>query len=118
MHQLFIIEGRILGQAPRRKEFVHGELQPPVSALFFCRVCGEVYARCPVIQEGVPMPWQSYRRICRKCGKTHKPFLDEVPGAIHLSFDQPFTDAFPVPVLQWELERHLDKLEKENDSEN
>jgi len=110
--QLFFVEGRLLGETPRSLVFVHAELQAPMSYLFFCQDCGEVYARCPVVRsDGVISKWQSFRRICSHCAE-HSKFLNDWPGCITLSWDYDFTEAFPMPVLQYELERHIQHYER------
>ena len=81
-----------------------------MSALFFCRHCGEVFAKCPIITpEGRVMPWQSFARCCEKC---RPPGLSEWPGSLWLSWDEEFCEALPMPVLQQELQRHLDCWER------
>lgn len=116
--QLFFIEGRLLGDCPRAFVLVHAEIQQPASALFFCRKCGEVFARCPILHPGGKSThWQSFAKLCRKCSGDST----EVPGSLWLSWDKEFLGALPMPVLQWELERHLDfyaSHEKESDNEH
>lgn len=111
--QLFFIEGRLLGEASRGLVHVHETLQAPMSTLHFCGTCGEVFAKCPVIKaDGSPFPWQSYRMVCRKC----LPANGCVPGSLWLSFDQAYTDAFPLQLLNHELLYHLDHYERTHQS--
>ena len=113
MKQLYFIEGRLLGESPRKAIFVHSTLQEPTSDLYFCGRCGKVYATLPVIRaDGSSTPWQSYRHICRQCGVSHQRFLGDWPGSIWRSWDHDFLATLPVSVLQWELERHLDAYER------
>ena len=110
--QLFFIENRLVGEALREPKLIHATLQPPMSYLFFCGYCGEVFARCPVIGVGGNIsPWQSIRCCCRACSSKAR-FQSEWPGCITLSWDHDFTNALPMPVLAWELERHLDHYER------
>lgn len=110
--QLFFIEGKLLGEAPRQAEFREKTILEPSSDLYFCGRCGEVFARCPVLRtDGSSTWWQSYRCVCRKCAsKQH--YLSEWPGSIWRSWDHAFLAALPVPVLQWELQRHIDSWER------
>lgn len=106
MIQHFIIEGRYLGHGARGlavdRDLGAGR---PLSLMFFCHACGEVYAKCPVEPTTA---WRAEHATCRKCrprGMVH------VPGSIW-TYDSTFTAAFPDAVLQWELQRHLDWMEQ------
>lgn len=111
--QLFFIESRLLGEAPRGYDRIFGEWQEPLSLLFFCSRCGDVYAKCPCIRaDGSTTKWQSHSGICRKCGTKHQSYLSEWPGSIFRPWHSEYTAALPVAVLQWELERHLDSFER------
>lgn len=111
--QLFFIESRLLGEACRDSERVFGEPFRPRSYLFFCRLCGEVYAQCPCLApDGSQTPWQAQAGVCRKCGRKHQSFLSEWPGSVYVSGNPSYLAALPVAVLQWELERHLDSFER------
>lgn len=111
--QLFFIEGRLLAEAPRDRVFVHADLQPPESMLFYCGVCGEVYARLPVMTPmGQTTEWQSYKRLCRKCHAHESLSRGLIPGSVWLGWDGDFLAALPVPVLQWECERHLETFDR------
>lgn len=110
--QLFFIEGRLLGEAPRGLKFVRAELAEPTSDLYFCTLCGEVFAKFPCLRaDGSSTPWQSYRTFCRKCAAKQR-YLSEWPGSVWRSWDNEFIAALPVPVLQWELERHIESIER------
>ena len=103
--QLFIIENRLLGEAPRSASIRFAELVEPLSYLWFCQHCGETYARTPVYRkDGTLTPWQSHRATCRKCSSRQR-FFSEFPGSIWLSWDSEFLAALPPAVLAWELER-------------
>jgi hypothetical protein len=113
MRQLFFIEGKLVGEAPRKPLFVHGEAQLPTSDFWFCAHCGELYARAPVqLPSGATTQWQSYMRCCRRCADLCYPSMGVVPGSIWLAWDIDFLAALPGAVLQWELERHLDHAER------
>lgn len=108
--QYFIVEGKYLGQAPRKLVFIHAQLQEPNSYAFFCPICGEVWARCP-IQRGsgeyrVAEPtthWQIFHVACKK----HYMHAYSVPGGLTIDWDKEFSDALPEAALRWELVRHL-----------
>lgn len=110
--QLFIIEGRLLGESQRHDEYKEKTLSEPDSLLFYCQRCGEVYARCPVYRpDGSLTAWQALRATCRKCGP-HQQWLSEWPGSVWLSWDREYLAALPVLVLQWEFDRHIDSWER------
>lgn len=112
LNQLFFIEATLRGQAERELVYVHNERRRPMSGLYFCSECGEVWAKCPVVgDDGVASPWQSYRTLCRKCFHYSKTMF-QVPGSLTLSWDKDFMQALPMPVLAWELDRHLDHYER------
>jgi hypothetical protein len=111
--QLFFIEGKLLGETQRAKVFVHSDLTEPTSDLYFCGLCGDVYARLPCLRaDGSSTPWQSYRCLCRKCGESKQRFISEWPGSIWRSWDREFLEALPPEVLAWELLRHLDSWQR------
>lgn len=112
MLQHFIIEGKWLGQSPRQKVWAHNEPQTPCSLLFFCEVCGTVYATCPVCEvQGHPSTWQSVRKCCSQC----QPNTFTAPaGSIWLSWDEPFTLALPPAVLEREFLLHLNHFSKDH----
>lgn len=106
--QHFIIEGKYLGSTERGARYVHGQKQTPTSYAFFCPVCAALWATCPLeLTEGKPEHFMVWTVPCRK--HYHHAFV--VPGSIHLSWDNEFTESFPRELLKWELERHLDFCE-------
>lgn len=109
--QYFIVEGKYLGQAPRKLVFIHAHLQAPNSYAFFCPICGEVWARCPIQRgdQGYQLTeptthWQILHVACRK----HYMHAYSVPGGLMLDWDREFSDALPKAALRWELSRHLE----------
>lgn len=110
--QLFFIEGKLLGEAPRKAILRQGTIMEPTSDLYFCRVCGGTYAKLPCLRpDGQTTPWQSHRGTCRMCASFSQ-FFSDFPGSIWRSWDEPFLEALPVAVLQWELSCHLDNIER------
>jgi hypothetical protein len=112
--QLFFAEGRLLGSCQRPHISRAGRLEAPDSLLFFCDCCGEVYAKAPVTTAANHVsPWQSIRRRCSRCGLRNSfefPFL--CPGSIICYSDSDYIAALPVPVWQYETERHFQAMEK------
>lgn len=106
MIQHYFLEGKYLGNAPRGKVFVHGELQNPYSYLWFCCKCGEVYAKAPITPESPSIEWSSIRGVCRKHSNGW-----QAPGALNLSWDRDFMAALPASVLTAELLAQIDFME-------
>jgi hypothetical protein len=112
--QLYFLEGKLLAESPRGLYLNKGDWAKPSSYLFICSYCGEVFAKCPSInKEGKVERWQGWHKICRKCPPVY-PIDFECPGSIWLEWDTSFIAAFPTPVLQWELQRHLDFYERQD----
>lgn len=105
--QLYFLEGKLLAESLRGLLPLGFE---PTSDLYFCGFCGDVFAKCPCLREdGSETPWQSYRTTCRRCqAKSDFPPDIVCPGSIWRSWDSPFNAALPMPVLAWELERHIE----------
>lgn len=111
--QLFFIESRLVAEVPRSYDRVFNEWHEPLSLLFFCSRCGDVYAKCPCLRaDSSTTRWRSQSGICRKCGLKHQAYLSEWPGSVYVPSLPEYTAALPVAVLQWELERHLDSFER------
>ena len=103
--QAFIVEWQYLGRAMRG--FVNAGFPHPFA--FFCPHCGDLWARCPVETPAhTKVLWLSWSRPCRKC----PPHSGEIPGSLILPWEPEFNSALPEEVLRWELNRHLDWLEK------
>lgn len=110
--QYFFIEGRPLGTAEREVN-VHCR-----SYIFVCEVCGEVYAKAPLTQPNQPpLPWEALTGRCAK--ESPKKLYSDIPGSIMIKhWDFAFIDALPMPVLQWELERHILAYERIHDEDS
>ena len=108
MRQDFFLEGRYLGCAPRGLlALAPGQYAAPLSKLFFCGTCGEVFAKCPVSDGSRVMPWHSVYATCRRCPPSSGL---HVPGSIW-HHEAEFVAAFPDAVLLEEVLRHLDYIE-------
>lgn len=108
--QQVIVEGRYLGEARRTLVNHHGAMEAPYSYAFFCPVCADVWARCPVDFAGRTREWTVWSVACRK----HPRRSSEVPGSLLLTWDKSFNDSLPHDALAWELERQLDHAERHN----
>ena len=106
--QSFFVEGQYLGAALRKPVHLHGEVQPPPSYAFFCPVCAEVWARAPVTLGPHTQEFMVWRLACRKHGRSRL----TVAGSLFLPWDKSFNEALPDGAWFWELERHLDHIEK------
>ena len=108
--QAFFIEGKLLGFAQRGMVLRAGMLHEPSSDLYFCRLCGEVFAQFPcTTSNGSLTEWQSYAGICKRCGKlTGIRHARRWPGSIWRSWDQEFLAALPPAVLHREFQLHLE----------
>ena len=108
----YFIEGRFAGQSRLRSPFAH-------SLTYVCLGCGKQWAN--IVVEGAP--WFVNAAPCRqhrRQGMSDWGF--ECPGSLFdyrtTAEDLPVTvealypDNLPMPVVKWELERHLDELEK------
>jgi len=112
VQQHFFIEGRYLGANQRRGVQLdfRSAYGNPLSKLFYCHRCGEVYARCPVEDSGGrTAEWTAVFGVCRKCPS----YGDRLAGSIW-HFEVEFVAAFNDAVLRWETDRHFEEWEKQN----
>lgn len=110
--QHFFIEGRLVASAERRPILYAGQLAIPDSLLFYCRLCGDVFARAIIEDSERPaQAWQSIRCVCRKC-RPRYPSMYEVPGSLWLSYDDNYLKALPGPVLEHEVKVHFEHFER------
>lgn len=108
----FIIEGKHLGIAPCSMEFVHEELQRPRSYAYFCPVCGELWAKCPVevVATGEVLQWMTITTNCRK----HPQGCWRAPGSLSLNYEEAYSTSFPDEVVRWEFQRQMDYFNSRN----
>ena len=107
MHvQQFIIGTKYFGTAPRTYEAVHGTVVPPSSYAYFCPVCAEVWARCPVtsVASGKVSRFQV---LTLTCGKHTNTEALQIPGSLFLSWDRAYSEAFPEELIRYELTQAL-----------
>ena len=101
MYQASYFIGRDFYLVQHPVEWVHAERQRPWSALWYCSICGEVWAR-RVIPDS---PFTSFRVSCEK----HRDHSLEVPGSV---FSQLPDAGIPKELLRRELLLHIANYEK------
>lgn len=79
----WFLQNEYLGSHPRAPYRIHGEAAPRPSVAYYCRVCGEVWAR--IVDEG---GWDFIPRRCPKHG----------PAFLLSAIDDSFNEA-PLNVL-------------------
>lgn len=101
--QAFFVGQKFLGfaeRAPQNKCNLRN-LQP-VAYAFFCPVCGEVWARCP-IEDTLLGGTSLYQSITARCQKHPEPLSLKLPGSLWLSWDREFSDSFPDDLVRYEF---------------
>lgn len=87
------------------------------SYIFVCECCGQVYAKAPLQSSTKLWPFEAITGRCSKESPTKLYSL--IPGSIMVKhWDKQFIDALPMPVLQWELERHILAFERLHDEKS
>jgi len=111
MHQHFFLGQSYFGSVERRPFFSRSLdyfINPP-SLLFWCKVCGEVYAKAPVVRsDGATVPWRAIAHCCSRCRPAH--FTSDPPGSLLAAegCDPELLSALPDAVLKQEFSRHLE----------
>lgn len=108
--QHFFAEGKFLGTAERTLEHFHNEVTVPFGYAFFCPVCADVWARCPVVVGTVESKYMVQTISCRKHPAHHNM---GVSGSLFLAWDKTFNNLLPDEAVQRELLVHLDYAEKQ-----
>lgn len=110
--QLFILNNKLIGEAPRGGILIHASSAEPLSLLWFCQHCGDVYARAPVYRpDNTLTPWQSFRATCQKCAASQT-YYSEFPGSLWLAWDTEYLSALPEAVLQHEFSVAADSYDR------
>lgn len=109
MQQHFFLGPQYAGSSSRKPFLARGldYLTDPPSLIFFCQVCGEVYAKAPVVRgDRKTTPWRVISHCCHRCSPTF--FTSNPPGSLYPAegCDPDLSSAFPVAVLKWEFDRH------------
>lgn len=114
--QHFLIRGKHLGTVERERIWVHSEKAEAYGYAFFCPLCAETWALCPV--EGQPTlphisPCDKHRQGDKLGDWNHGSIAPyQVPGSLMLSYEQTWNDALPLAVLVREFHLHYN-LHKE-----
>lgn len=107
----FFIDGQFLGSAPAPVAWHHEQQCAPIGQAFFCPICSELWANCPV--EGQPSTVRH-----RHCAK-HPPGTRhgesslghvhgfEVAGSLFLDEEARWNASLPPRVVQREFALHL-----------
>lgn len=109
--QHFFIRGRHYGTTERAPMVSRGDLAYPPGAAFFCPLCTELWAQCPI--EGEPSIVHISPCDQHKCGDhfgswslgSVSPW--QVPGSLMLSYDGTWNQSLPLPVLVREFYLHF-----------
>ena len=115
--QLFFIDGKCVAEGERNWWKARRPLVvAPMSYLFYCSECGDVWAKCPVHNPatGEVQPFQGHRHPCRKCRPRYWDQRGQLPGSLLLEYDDEFTEALPNEVLRRELLLAIDAYEQLN----
>ena len=110
--QLFFISGRLVAESQAAGKPLGDDYEyPPSSRLFYCRFCGDAFARVVNLRpNGDTTPWIAYALCCPKCTALASPIFD-VPGSILIE-DQEYFQSLPEPVLERETMLHIDNFER------
>lgn len=98
------------GDNPRQFILVHERYLPPLSVMFYCPKCGDVWAKCEVIADDKRQSWQSYARVCRKCPM--HPMSDVPAGSMYFGWDKGFNEALPKELVEREFNIYFDHLNR------
>lgn len=102
--QHFIVEGKYLGSAQRGLTFINGGIGAPQSYAFFCPLCGDLWARCPVeANDGLTEEFMVWTKCCKKHGR----HSFDLPGSLYMAWDKSFSDSFPDELLREEFKHYL-----------
>lgn len=108
----FFVREQYLGFTRLGYGWTHSERTPPTGAGFFCPICSELWANCPVEGQISIMMW----RACDhhkygdpphgtwSAGRIHR---DDVPGSLWLDHDPQWNETMPPAVLAREVLLHL-----------
>lgn len=96
--QTFTINGQPYGESLREDQFVHGHAHPPWSRVWFCPVCGEVWARVEIAGSR----FHVLTAICEKHPKDYG-WMTELPGSLWSGYERDFNDSLPDEVMRREV---------------
>ena len=104
--QSIYIGKRIVEVGFRQQEFVHAELRAPMSSVWCCPMCGEVWAKALICDETEKIqPFQFLSSVCENCVDYRWRYPS---GSLWLPLDDAFNASLDVVTLHRELLLHLD----------
>lgn len=103
--QTWMIDGKLVCQAPISVEFSHAQPHAPYSYAYFCPQCGELWAR------RIISPATRWNVLTHECPKHEAPRYCEPAGSIWKQLDPDFLNHLPKEILRREalLRLELDK---------
>jgi hypothetical protein len=101
--QTWIIDGKLIAQAPCPQEHSHAELHPPESLGYFCPQCGELWAR------RIINPSTRWHVLTRECPKHQAPRYCEPGGSVWRNLNPGFLQNLPKAVLKRETLLRLEQ---------
>lgn len=108
----FYVNGEYLGSSEDPSRIVHATLTQPIPYVMFCPVCGEIWARMPVVNS-----MADWRIIGGYCEKHQPPTRFMVPGSLILNWEPELTKILPDAVIRREFELHIRLWGKEHGRE-
>ena len=103
--QTWMIDGKLVCQAPIGLEYIHAQAHPPYSYAYFCPQCGELWAR------RIISPATRWVTLTHECIRHEAPRYCEPGGSIWKNLDTDFLKHLPKEILRREalLRLELDK---------
>ena len=105
--------GHLLATGPAAYLRYKEQLGPPYSIAYFCRCCGEIYQRAPVMGDSSPSLWASEPGLCEKCWRFASPTLD-FPGTFWRPARPEYNNLLPMEVLIHDFHAALRHYERNN----
>ena len=104
--QLFFSGSSFLGEALRGPVRVQEEFHAPVSLVWICSTCGEVYQRAPVMDTcGKTSSWRPLSGTCYRCAPASTSLYDW-PGTVYLPLQPEYNAALPPAVVLHDFLHH------------
>ena len=108
--QHFLIRGKHYGTVERGQIWAHSERAAAFGYAFFCPLCTELWAQCPVEGQASQVhisPCDKHQIGERLGAWSHGHVASyQVPGSLMLSYDQTWNDVLPLAVLVREFHLH------------
>lgn len=97
------------GSSDEHMRIVHAQLEQPAPYVVFCPVCGDIWARLPVVNSD--REWQIRGGYCER---HRQPTRFIIPGSLILDWEPELTAILPDAVVIREFNLHMRLWEKEN----